>query len=300
MSRARDLTNFSVQDSRLSNVDSDYIEPLLTPIHISGSVAMIGRTSSSSSTAGAQFSSDGNNIVRDGQSALTIKRLTSNGDMITLAKDGDVVGSIGGIKTSSGGRTYLSGLTTHSIYVNGGSANVNPGTATGSDNDNAIDLGASYARWKNLYLSGGAYLGGTVSANYLDDYEEGTFSPTLKNEGDTNLSTTKTSSNVGSYVKIGTSVQFQIIISISAVSGGSGQNLIVDNMPFVAKSIYTNGYGGAVVTYTAWNTTDPKVAVVLHGSDNLRLYTGALQPALSNQLSSSTYIVLHGQYETAS
>ena len=91
MSRARDLTNFSVQDSRLSNVDSDYIEPLLTPIHISGSVAMIGRTSSSSSTAGAQFSSDGNNIVRDGQSALTIKRLTSNGDMITLAKDGDVV-----------------------------------------------------------------------------------------------------------------------------------------------------------------------------------------------------------------
>ena len=55
---------------------------------------MIGRTSSSSATAGAQFSADGSNIVRDGQSALTVKRLSSNGDMITLAKDSDAVGAM--------------------------------------------------------------------------------------------------------------------------------------------------------------------------------------------------------------
>ena len=42
---------------------------------------MIGRTSSSSATAGAQFSADGSNIVRDGQSALTVKRLSSDGDI---------------------------------------------------------------------------------------------------------------------------------------------------------------------------------------------------------------------------
>lgn len=288
MSRARDLSDFSVQDSRLSNVDSALIEPLLSPIHISSDVAMIGRTSSSSSTAGAQFSADGSNIVRDGQSALTIKRLTSDGDIATFAKDGGTVGTI----FNGGGNL--------GVNSTGGLLLVNDIITPTSGGDNTHDLGRPSARWKDLYLSGGVYLGGTGSANYLDDYEEGTFSPTLKNEGDTNLSTTKTSNNVGSYVKIGTSVQFQIIISISAVSGGSGQNLIVDNMPFVAKSIYTYGYGGAVVTYTAWNTVDPKVAVVLSGSDNLRLYTGALQPALSNQLSSSTYIVLHGQYETAS
>ena len=170
--------------------------------------------------------------------------------------------------------------------------------------------GTLETKWKlfkngNFIPTNSAYgivLGNTTStdANLLDDYEEGTFSPTLKNEGDTNLSTTKTSNNVGSYVKIGTSVQFQMVIAISAVSGGSSQNLIVDNMPFVTKSISTNGYGGATVTYTAWNTTDPIAALVLTGSDNLRLMTGALQPASSNQLSSSSYIVLHGQYETAS
>jgi hypothetical protein len=35
----------------------------------------------------------------------------------------------------------------------------------------------SAARFKDLYLSGGVYLGGTVAANYLDDYEEGTWTP---------------------------------------------------------------------------------------------------------------------------
>ena len=116
---------------------------------------MIGRTSSSSATAGAQFSADGSNIVRDGQSALTVKRLSSNGDMITLAKDGDAIGSIGGLKTSGGGRPYLAASGSHSIYVDGGNANVNPGTATGSDNDNAIDLGGSYARWDDVFATNG-------------------------------------------------------------------------------------------------------------------------------------------------
>ena len=115
---------------------------------------MIGRTSSSSATAGAQFSADGSNIVRDGQSALTVKRLSSNGDMITLAKDSDAVGAIGGLKTSGGGRAYLAG-DTHSIYVDGGNANVDPGTATGSDNDNAIDLGGSYSRWDDVFATNG-------------------------------------------------------------------------------------------------------------------------------------------------
>ena len=36
-------------------------------------------------------------------------------------------------------------------------------------------------RFKDLYLSGGVYLGGTGAANKLDDYEEGTWTPTLGN-----------------------------------------------------------------------------------------------------------------------
>ena len=41
-----------------------------------------------------------------------------------------------------------------------------------------------------ITASAGVAVGGTGSANTLDDYEEGSFTPTLKNEGDTNLSPT--------------------------------------------------------------------------------------------------------------
>jgi hypothetical protein len=43
--------------------------------------------------------------------------------------------------------------------------------------DNDVSLGVSTHRFKDLYLSGGVYLGGTGAANYLDDYEEGTWTP---------------------------------------------------------------------------------------------------------------------------
>ena len=39
----------------------------------------------------------------------------------------------------------------------------------GSQTDNAVDLGFANARFKDLYLSGGLYVGGTGAANTLDD-----------------------------------------------------------------------------------------------------------------------------------
>ena len=49
------------------------------------------------------------------------------------------------------------------------------------ESDNTYDLGSSTKRWNDLYLSGGLRVGGTGTSNELDDYEEGSFSPTLKN-----------------------------------------------------------------------------------------------------------------------
>jgi hypothetical protein len=37
--------------------------------------------------------------------------------------------------------------------------------------------GGVASRFKDLYLSGGVYLGGTGGENLLDDYEEGTWTP---------------------------------------------------------------------------------------------------------------------------
>ena len=46
-----------------------------------------------------------------------------------------------------------------------------------SEPANVISLGDSGSTFKDLYLSGGVYLGGTGAANYLDDYEEGAWTP---------------------------------------------------------------------------------------------------------------------------
>lgn len=228
MSRARDISNFSVQDSRLSNVDSDYIEPLLTPIHISGDVAMIGRTSSSSSTAGAQFSADGNNIVRDGQSALTIKRLTSDGDIATFAKDGSTVGTI----YNGGGNL--------GVNSSGGLLLVNDIITPTSGDDNTHDLGRPSARWKDLYLSSGLYVGGTGSSNKLDDYEEGSWTPTLTSTS--GVTKTAATGNIGRYTKIGNLVNVTGTVQWNGTQTLSGL-VAVGGLPFA--SVNTNGYRSA-------------------------------------------------------
>jgi len=80
----------------------------------------------------------------------------------------------GGVKNSSSiymGRTDLN----TSVWV--GNSTINAGDSSGAVRDAAVDLGYSSGRWKDAYLSGGVYLGGTGAANKLDDYEEGTWTP---------------------------------------------------------------------------------------------------------------------------
>ena len=70
----------------------------------------------------------------------------------------------GGVKNSGSiymGRTDLN----TSVWV--GNSTVNPGNSSGTVRDGAVSLGYSAGRWKDLYLSGGAYLGGTAAANKL-------------------------------------------------------------------------------------------------------------------------------------
>ena len=80
--------------------------------------------------------------------------------------------------------------------------------------------------------------------NKLDDYEEGSFTPTLTCQN--SLLTATYINQDGKYTKIGRMVYFQIYIRLSAKSGGSGQ-LRVSNLPFSSSSATGAAYGGAVV-----------------------------------------------------
>ena len=80
-----------------------------------------------------------------------------------------------------------------------------------------------------ITASAGVAIGGTGSANTLDDYEEGTFSPTFNTTGG-GESFTYTAQD-GHYLKIGSFVWVSMNVSWSNRSGGSGQ-LRLGNLPF--------------------------------------------------------------------
>ena len=146
----------------------------------SGNV-LVGKTSVDYTTVGFEATPSSafqaNAMTADGKKALLLARKTSDGEILQFRKDGTVVGSIG---VRNGHPSF--GNTDTGIELNDFSEAVQPfNTSTNSTRDAAIDLGSSSARFKDLYLSGGVYLGGTGSANHLDDYEEGTWSPAIDN-----------------------------------------------------------------------------------------------------------------------
>jgi hypothetical protein len=75
--------------------------------------------------------------------------------------------------------------------------------------------------------------GDTAAANALDDYEEGTFTPTLLGSGSN--PTVTYSNQSGKYTKIGRLVTINIYLSTSAYSGGSG-NIRIGGLPFAAAN----------------------------------------------------------------
>jgi hypothetical protein len=103
------------------------------------------------------------------------------------------------------------------------------GSVTADDIASTLDLSGKTITNMN---PSGIYLGGTGAANYLDDYEEGTFTPTLP-AGSTGVTYV---TQFGKYTKIGNVVYIHVFLRISAVSsvpGGAGGPIIA-GLPFTS------------------------------------------------------------------
>ena len=166
--------------------------------------------------ASAVAFSDGVTIDDDGATVLTVDRATSDGTIIDVQKDGSTVGSIGSkvgdltIGTDDTGlRFYDAGMlfyhTTHPHK---------PLLQT------LLIWEIAAPVLKMLYLGGNLYIGGTGSANALDDYEEGTWTPAVT----INDSTTGTTYNAqeGAYTKVGRLVTLIATIHLSSKGSSSG------------------------------------------------------------------------------
>ena len=174
----------------------------------------------------------GNGIVVDvdstgGYTNLLLDRTASDGTFIACNRGSGSVGSIGTrdgdlvIGTDDAGLRFYNGINAITPF----------NVTTNADLDAATDLGTHTIRFEDLWLSGGVYLGGTGAANKLDDYEEGTWTPT-------GVGLTL-GSPAGTYTKVGRLVTVNWLFVYPTTSSGSQTSIA--GLPFTVGTGYTNG-----------------------------------------------------------
>ena len=89
-----------------------------------------------------------------------------------------------------------------------------------------------------ITTAGGVYLGGTGAANYLDDYEEGTWTPVLSGSFTYSI-------QGGTYTKVGRLVVLNCMIQWSANASSSPTTALVTGFPFasISSGTYRSGAG---------------------------------------------------------
>ena len=258
---------------------------------------LVGKTSAGASSVGFEARANGfNAFTRDGSQPLEVRRLTSDGVLIDLRKDSTSVGSIG---VSGGNNPYFSsGVANHGglIFSDGGASTpqMNPLSSGSTLADGVMNIGSSSYRFKDLYLSGGVYLGGVGSSNKLDDYEEGTFTITLKGAA-TNPTTTQSWTSY--YTKIGRNVTIFVPASTLLNATGASGYVYFDGLPFSAVIPTT----GTVMSYNGGNWTGSDIVSYVSGS-SIFLYQNTSSGAwatVSHIPSASVYYVMNITYFVA-
>ena len=234
---------------------------------------LVGKTGSGYANAGHQLNG-GNSyaaFTRDGGTPVVVNRKTNDGMLIEYLKDGSTVGNIGTPYTAE---LYIeaSGANSSGLTFTSGNS-IQPRKNSAADDGN-ITIGASGNRFKDLYLSGGVYLGGTGAANKISDYEEGTFTPTWDGYAPYGSS--------GRYTKIGNTVTVHAELVTNAAADYSGVQ--INNLPFTAVSTPCGGgmtwcgdpgpYAVPLMTKVTPSTTQCTINCVQSGSVTGLNYVG--------------------------
>ena len=267
MTRARDLAKF--------NLDGQAVT-------INESSADLDFRVESNGNANMLFVDGGNNHVNIGSSTdangvLNVSDGTSFSTGITVENTGDTHGSVIDFLNNSespADNDYIGGLVFKETNSAGGThqfakifgiaTDITDGTEDGALTFEVSAGGANTAECMRIKAGGdiqigegdiffstagkGIVLGATsnTDANTLDDYEEGTFTPTILGSSSNPSSTY--SSQVGIYTKIGNLVRVKIFIETSNYSGGSG-DLRIGDLPFTSRNVSNASSVGSVNFY---------------------------------------------------
>ena len=190
--------------------------------------------------------------------------------------------------TGSGTANTLNG---ESNVVIDSSSRVGIGTTSPTDKLHVVGTtnlaGNSYLT--NAYVSGNIYLGGTGSANGLDDYEEGTWTPQASGFSISSIPSAR-------YTKIGRIVHLSAYIQAASGSGTSS-SVIITNLPFTSRSgsVYSYGAGriggsGNAASDVVWQTQS--------GNNQLKVYIA--DGGINEAMISGQHMIFSIVYETTS
>jgi hypothetical protein len=133
---------------------------------------------------------------------------------------------------------------------------------------NTIGVGNTAPSTSGAGITFPATQSASSNANTLDDYEEGTWTPTIGGTG-SNPTATAGGGNTGYYVKVGKAVHVRANISFTSISGGSG-NARISGLPFASSLVWTS----LTVGYRGGSTAvQPVACMVEDASTNMQFWT---------------------------
>ena len=129
----------------------------------------------------------------------------------------------------------------------------------------------------------GITLGGTGTANKLDDYEEGIFNPTLTPSTSGSFTINNSENELG-YKKIGTTVYVQGRITFTGNSSPSGTNINVTNLPFTpgSPSEGSGFFGGMCAISNDGSNTFTAFPITAYSASTVKITTNLVSSLGSN------------------
>jgi hypothetical protein len=143
----------------------------------------------------------------------------------------------------------------------------------------------------------------STNANTLDDYEEGTWTPTFSPTG-ASFGAISYTAQAGYYTKIGNVVTVWYRVAVNTVTLGSvSGNLVVTSLPF---TVYNNAasYAQGTIDAGAFTTNQPSVHIGIINSTNINIYyrassNGSVVAQTAGSTANSCYVYGTLTYQTA-
>jgi hypothetical protein len=251
---------------------------------------------------------DINNNVGIGTDSPGSKLHVYDNQNIAANGSGDGQLSIGGNGYTFG--IALDGQAAH-IYHNSSSRNIEIGTDEGTDltihtngNISIADGNLVFAAGHGVDFSANQN-NANMTSELLDDYEEGTFTPTI-HAGASNISLA--SNNYGKYTKVGNVVHCSGRFQASSLTAGSSStNVELGGLPFTCDAPLSTGTGavaGSIGFAGGFAGEAATMMQIRDGETNAFLYYQNSSLTVSNvkgnDLGSTTTIVFQITYQTAS